>query len=151
MTKNIPEGYTSLTPYIVMDDVAQAIEFYQKALGAEVKTALSLPDGGIGHAEIQIGNARFMMGAACPQWGGKSAKTLGGSPVSFYVYVDDIEKAFETAKKAGMTEKMSISDMFWGDRMGTLSDPFALEWSLAQHIREVSEEEIAEAMKKMGE
>jgi len=146
----IPEGFTSVTPYIVMDDAASAIEFYKKALGAEEKMRFSAPDGGVMYAEILVGNARIMMGNACPDNDGKSAKSFGGSPVSFYVYVDDVEAAFSKAKGAGMSVKKGLEDMFWGDRMGTLTDPFYMEWTLAQHVRDVSPEEMREAVKKMA-
>jgi PhnB protein len=145
----IPEGFTSVTPYIVMDDAASAIEFYKKALGAEEKMRLSTPDGGVMYAEIQIGNARLMMGSPCPDNDGKSAKSFGGSPVSFYVYVDDVEAVFNKANSAGMSVKKGLEDMFWGDRMGTLTDSFDMEWTIAQHMRDVSPEEMQEAMKKM--
>ncbi len=146
----IPEGFTSITPYIVMDDAAAAIEFYKKALGATEKLRLPAPDGGVMYAEIQVGNARMMMGQPCPEWGGKSAKSLGGSPVSFYLYVEDLEATFSKAKSAGMSVKKEVEDMFWGDRMGTLTDPFNMDWTIAQHVRDVPPEEIQEAMKKMG-
>jgi len=147
---SIPEGFTSVTPYVVMDNTASAIEFYKKALDAEEKMRLPTPDGNVMYAEIQVGNARMMMGNCCPEWGGKSAKGFGGSPVSFFVYVDDVEAAFSKAKNAGMSVKKEIEDMFWGDRMGTLTDPFDMGWTIAQHIRDVSPEEMQEAMKKMS-
>ena len=146
----IPEGFTSITPYIVMDDAAAAIEFYKKALGAEEIMRFPTPDGGVMYAEIQVGNARMMMGHHCPEWGGKSAKSMGGSPVSFYLYVEDLEATFSKAKSAGMSVKKKVEDMFWGDRMGTLTDPFNIDWTIAQHVRDVSPEEMQEAMKKMG-
>jgi len=146
----IPEGFTSVTPYIVMDDAAAAIKFYEKALGATEKMRLPAPDGSVMYAEIQVGNARMMMGSPCPEWGGKSAKSFGGSPVSFFVYVEDVEAVFKKANSAGMSVKKKVEDMFWGDRMGTLTDPFNIDWTIAQHVRDVSPEEMQEAMKKMG-
>ena len=148
--KSIPEGFSTVTPYIVMDDAAAAIEFYKKVLGAEEKLSLPAPDGGVMYAEIQVGSSRLMMGNPCPEMDGKSAKSLGGSPVSFYVYVDDVEAAFKKAKDAGMSVSKGIEDMFWGDRMGTLKDPFDVEWTVAQHIRDVSPDELQEAMKNMA-
>jgi PhnB protein len=147
---SIPEGFTSVTPYVVMDDTAAAIEFYKKALGAEEIMRLPAPDGNVMYAEILIGNARMMMGLPCPEWGGKSAKSFGGSPVSFFVYVENVEATFKKAKDAGMSVKKEIEDMFWGDRMGTLTDPFDVDWTIAQHIRDVSPEEMQEAMKNMN-
>lgn len=146
----IPEGYTSVTPYLTFDDTAAAIEFYKQAFGAQETLRLPTPDGTVVHAEMQIGNARVMMGAPCPEKGNQSAKTLNGSPVGFCIYVADVEAAFKKAKSAGMTEKKPIEDMFWGDRMGSLKDPFGFEWSIAQRVREVAPAEIHEAMKKMA-
>ena len=142
----IPDGYTSLTPFIVFDDTEAAIEFYKKAFDA--KTIMSMPasDGKIMYAELQIGSAKLMVGVPSSENGGeqtKSAKALGGSPVSFYVYVENVQEAFDKAKNAGMTEKKAIEDMFWGDRMGTLTDPFGHDWTIAEHVRDVSPEEIA--------
>ena len=145
----IPEGFTSVTPYVVMDDPSAVIDFYKKALGAEEILRLPAPDGAVMYAEIKVGNARMMLGCPCPEWGGKSAKSLGGSPVSFYLYVEDIEAIFSKAKNAGMSVKKGIEDMFWGDRMGTLTDPFNVDWTIAQHVRDVSPEEMQEAMKNM--
>jgi len=150
----IPEGYTSLTPFIVFDDTTAAIDFYKKALNAEVNMSMPAPDGTIMYAELQIGSAKLMIGApCCPTEEGeksKSAKTLGGSPVSFYVYVEDVQTAFDQANIAGMTEKKGIEDMFWGDRMGTLTDPFGIEWTIAEHVRDVSPAEMEKAMQKMA-
>ena len=146
----IPEGYTSITPYIVMDNATAAVEFYKKSLGAEVIMTFPSPDGKIMHAEIEVGNARIMIGNTNPKCDGKSAKSLGGSPVSFYVYVEDVQAAFDKATNEGMAEKQPLTDMPWGDRMGTLTDSFGIDWTVAEHVRDVSPEEIAEAMKKMA-
>lgn len=145
----LPDGFSSVTPYITFDDTNEAIAHYIKALGAQEIMRIPGPGGSVMHAEIQVGNARIMMGNTCPGRDNRSAKTYGGSPVSFYVYVEDIDAAFDKAKEAGMTEKMPIEDMFWGDRIGKLSDPFNVEWTLAQHVRDVSPEEIEEAVKKL--
>jgi len=147
----IPEGYTAVTPYITMDDAAGAVEFYKKSLGADVIMSMPSPDGKIMHAEIQVGNARIMIGNTNPTFDSKSAKSLGGSPISFYVYVEDVQAAFDKAKNAGMTEKQPLTDMPWGDRMGMLTDMFAIDWTVAEHLRDVSLEEIAEAMKNMDQ
>lgn len=149
MTK-IPEGYSSITPYIAYDNAADAIDFYSKALDAKELMRFPMPNGGVGHAEIQIGNARIMLSDTNEECGIKSAKDLGGSPVSFFVYFEDVETAFSKAKNAGMTEQTPLEDMFWGDRVGKLLDPYGIVWSLAQHTRDVSPEEIEEAIKKMA-
>ncbi len=149
MVHAIPEGYSALTGYLIVDDVAEAISFYKKALGAEEITRLELPDGSIGHAEIKIGGAPLMLGAANEKWHTKSAKSLGGSPVSFVYYCDDVHAAFTQASGAGMKEKMPVTEQFWGDLMGSLTDPFGIQWSIAQHVRDVSEAEMKDAMKQM--
>lgn len=146
----IPEGYTSITPYIIFDDASEAVELYKKAFNAEIIMSIPGPDGKLMHAEIQVGNARIMVGCPCTEYKGKSATTLGGSPVSFYVYVEDIQAAFDKAKNVGMAEKKGIEDMFWGDRMGTVTDKLGIDWTLAEHVRDVSPEEMEEAIKKMA-
>lgn len=145
----IPQGFTSVTPYITMDDVGEAVEFYEKTLGAEVVMSMPSPDGKVFHAEIKVGNARIMMGGTNPSCDSKSAQSLGGSPVSFYVYVEDVEAAFAKAKTGGMVEKEALVDMPWGDRMGTLRDSFGIDWTLAEHVRDVPQAEIEAAMKEM--
>ena len=143
MTKAIPEGYTSVTPYAVFKDVRKAIEFYKRALGGEEQFAISGPDGkGIMHAEIRIGNATIMMGEENPQHGFKSAETSGGSPVGFYVYLENVDEAFKRALEAGAKALMPIQDMFWGDRTGTVEDPFGYKWTLATHVKDMTMEEI---------
>ena len=149
----IPEGYTSLTPFIIFDDVSTAIEFYKKALDADVNMSMPSSDGNIMYAELQIGSAKLMVSTPSSETDGaktKSAKSMRDSAISFYVYVEDVQASFNKAKDAGMLEKKGIEDMFWGDRMGTLTDPFNIEWIIAEHVRDVSPEEINEAMKKMA-
>ena len=141
MPKPIPEGYHSVTPYLVVDDAAKAIEFYKEAFGAEEK--YRLPMGGkIGHAEIKIGDSYVMLADEFPEMGHLSPKARGGTTVSLLIYLDDVDTAFQRAKDAGATEAKALEDQIWGDRMGTLTDPFGHQWSLATHIEDVSEEEI---------
>ncbi len=141
MPKPIPEGYHSVTPYLVVDDAAKAIEFYKEAFGAEEK--YRLPMGGkIGHAEIKIGDSFVMLADEFPEMGHLSPKARGGTTVSLLIYLDNVDSAFQRAKDAGATEAKALEDQIWGDRMGTLTDPFGHQWSLATHIEDVSEEEI---------
>lgn len=148
MTLPIPEGYQTLTPMFVFKDARRAIDFYKKAFGAEERYVMPGPDGqGVMHAELKIGSSILMMGEENPQYPCKSAETLGESPVSFYVYVNDADQAFELAVKAGAEVRMPVSDMFWGDRMGTVQDPFGYSWSLATHVKDLSPEEIAQGAK----
>jgi PhnB protein len=142
MPKPIPEGYHSVTPYLVVDDAAKAIEFYKKAFGAEEK--YRLPMGGkIGHAEIKIGDSFVMLADEFPEMGHLSPKARGGTTVSLLIYLDEVDTAFQKAKDAGATETKALEDQLWGDRMGTLTDPFGHQWSLATHVEDVPEEEIS--------
>ena len=148
MTQPIPEGYQSLTPMFVFKDTRKAIEFYKKAFGAEERYVMPGPDGtGVMHAEVQIGTSIIMMCDETPQCSSKSAETIGESPVSFYVYVKNVDEAFKVAVAAGAESQMPVEDMFWGDRMGTVKDPFGYSWSLASHTRDLTPEEIQEGAK----
>jgi PhnB protein len=146
MVKAIPEGYHSLTPNIVYKDTRKAIEFYKKALGAKERHIMPGPNGqGVAHAEIQIGNSIIMMCDESAEMKTRSAQTLGGSPVSFYIYLADVDAAFQKALSAGCHALMPPTDQFWGDRMGALADPFGYQWILATHTKDLSEQEIREA------
>ena len=151
-TKPIPDGYTTVTPSLVHTDSVKAIEFYKKAFGAQELMRMPGPDGKIMHAEIKIGNAHVMMNDEI--MGSKSAQTLGGSPVTFYLYVDDADAAFRKAIAAGCKEIMPVADMFWGDRMGAFSDPFGYKWNVATHVKDMTPEEMKrgqeEWMKQMA-
>jgi PhnB protein len=139
-TKAIPDGYTTVTPSLVQTDCVKAIEFYKKAFGAQELMRMPGPDGKIMHAEIKIGNAHVMMSDEI--MGAKSAQTLGGSPVAFYLYVDDADAAFRKAIAAGCKEILPVTDMFWGDRMGGLSDPYGYKWNVATHVKDMTPEEM---------
>jgi PhnB protein len=141
MPNPIPEGYHSVTPYLVVDDAAKAIEFYQKAFGAEEKYRLPMGDR-IGHAEIKIGDSHVMLADEFPDMGHLGPKARGGTTVSLMVYVPDVDAAFKTALDAGATQERPVEDQFWGDRMGSLADPFGHKWSLATHVEDVPESEI---------
>jgi uncharacterized glyoxalase superfamily protein PhnB len=156
MANNIPEGFRSITPMLVLKDARKAVEFYKKALGAEELMVMPGPDGkGVMHAEIRIGNSIVMMGEECPGAPCKSAETMGGSPVSFYLYVENVDEAFKVAVAAGAEVEMPVQEMFWGDRMGSVRDPFGYSWSLATHTRDLTPEEISkgaqEAFAQMGQ
>ena len=143
MVKPIPEGYGTVTANIVFADSRKAIEFYKKAFGAQELSALAMPDGrGIMHAEIRIGGTILMMTDEKLLQSCKSAQTLGGSPVSFYVYVEDADAAFRRAVAAGASPLMPVQDMFWGDRLGHVRDPFGHDWNLATHKRDVAPDEL---------
>jgi len=156
MTKSIPEGFTSVTPYTSFKDCRKAIEFFKQAFGAKERFVMPGPDGnGVMHAELMIGNSILMMGDEHPDMSTcKSAETLGGSPVSFYVYVENVDQAFRRALEAGAKQLMAVEDMFWGDRTGTVQDPFGFSWTLATHIKDLTPEEMEkgarEAFAKMA-
>ncbi|RQW87997.1 MAG: VOC family protein [Geobacter sp.] len=148
MTKTIPEGFQSITPYVVFKDSRKAIEFYLSAFDARELFIMPGPDGtGVMHAEIRIGDSIIMMSDENPHEPCKSAETTGGSPVSFYHYVEDVDAAFEQAIKAGATSLIPVQDMFWGDRIGAVKDPFGHNWTLATHTRNLTPEEIEQGAK----
>lgn len=150
--KPIPDGYHTCTPYMIMDNAEEAIEFYKKAFGATELMRLTMPDTGkIGHAEFRIGDSIFMMSNEHPEMGYRGPQALGGTPVSLMLYVTDCDAVFKRALAAGATEQRPMQDQFYGDRSGTLVDPFGHVWHIATHVRDVSEMEIAEAMKKKAE
>ena len=150
----IPEGYHSVTPYLAVDDAAAAIEFYKRAFGATERMRMPSPDGRIAHAELEIGDSLIMLSDPFPHSQTKPPRELGGTTGGVFLYVDDVDAAFQQATDAGATVTMPLEDMFWGDRFGSVMDPFGHHWSLATHKEDLSEEEIAErgqaAMAAMG-
>jgi PhnB protein len=140
----------TVTPHLVCAGAAEAIEFYKKAFGAEEMMRLPGKDGKLMHAAVQIRGAMIMLVDEMPEWGALSPKSLKGTPVTIHLYVDDVDQFFARAVKAGATAKMPVTDMFWGDRYGVLVDPFGHSWSIATPQREVTAEELKEAMKNMG-
>jgi PhnB protein len=140
--KPIPEGYHTVTSYLIIDGAADAIEYYKKAFGATELFRFPTPDGKIGHAEIKIGDSPVMLADAYPEMGYKGPKSLNGSPVSLMIYVDDVDTVFKGAVEAGATVKEAVSDKFYGDRMGTLIDPFGHVWHIGTHKEDISVEEM---------
>lgn len=136
----IPPGYHTVTPYLVVGDAARAIEFYKRAFGATELVRMGGPQGKIGHAELKIGDSMIML--SDEMMGNRSPQTLGGSPVSIFLYVEDVDSVFNEAVHAGAKSDAPPSDMFWGDRFGRLTDPFGHAWSIATHIEDVSPEEM---------
>jgi uncharacterized glyoxalase superfamily protein PhnB len=156
MTTPIPVGFHTVTPILILKDARSAIEFYRSAFGAQIRSISPGPDGKtVMHAEITIGNSIIMMGEEHPMNPMKSAQTLGGSPISFYLYFEDVDAAFAKATGAGAKVEMPVQDMFWGDRVGSLTDPFGYSWMLATHKEDLSEDEVQKrgkaAFAKMGE
>jgi PhnB protein len=140
----VPEGYHTVTPNLIFENTAQAIDWYKKALGAEEQARAVAPDGKIMHAELQIGNSRIMLNDAFG--GGKSAKAFGGSPIALWVYVQDCDALFKRAIAAGAHAAAGpmgqMADQFWGDRSGTFTDPYGYQWTIATHKEDLSAEEL---------
>jgi PhnB protein len=137
-----PDGYHTATPYLIVQNGAEAIEFYKRAFGAQELFRLSAPSGALGHAEIQIGDSRIMLADEMPGSEFRSAKTVGGSPVSIMLYVEDVDDRFGKATRAGAKAIRPVQDQFYGDRSGTLEDPYGHVWTVATHKEDVSPEEI---------
>jgi PhnB protein len=142
-TKPIPEGYHTLTPYLAVENAADAIEFYRRAFGAKERMRMPAPNGKIGHAEIEIGDSILMLSDPFPQSTVRPPQELGGTTASIFMYVEDVDATVEQAVSAGATVTMEVQDMFWGDRFGSVSDPYGHTWSVATHVEDLSPEEIA--------
>jgi len=142
----IREGYSTVTPYLFIKGAASAIDYYKKVFGAQEIMRLNAPNGLIGHAELRIGDSMIMLSDENPQWGNKSPQTLGGSATSLHVYVEDVDSVVQGAVDAGAQLIRAVKDQFYGDRSGSLLDPFGHLWSVATHIEDVSPEEIKKRM-----
>jgi len=147
----IPKDYNSVTPYLVIRGAARAIDFYKKVLGAVETVRMPGPDGKIGHAELKIGNSHVMLADESPQMGpGHTApETVGGSPVSLYVYLPDVDRVVQRAKDEGAKILKPVQDQFYGDRSGFFQDPFGHLWGIATHVEDVSPEQMKERMKNL--
>ena len=140
--KPIPEGYHAVTPYLIIKGAADALEFYKKAFGATELFRMAQPDGKIGHAEIQIGDSRIMLADEHPEMKHLSPQTLGGSAVSIMLYVEDVDTVYNQAIAAGGSEQRALEDKFYGDRVGSLVDPFGHIWHVGTHKEDVTPEEM---------
>jgi len=150
-TQPIPGGFNSLTTYITVKDTIKAIEFYKKAFEARESGRITMPDGSIGHAEMEIGDSKLWLADENAQWGNFSPKTLGGSPLSLCLYVENADTVFSNALKAGakVLGGMEVKDQFHGDRSGSLTDPFGYKWVIGTHIEDVSFEEMQKRADKL--
>ena len=146
----IPEGYHAITPYLVVKGAAKAIDFYKKVFGAREKFRMDGPGGTVAHAEIEIGDSVVMLADENPQHGALSPATVGGTPVSIMLYVEDVDRTAETLTKAGAKTLRPVQDMFYGDRSGGFEDPFGHHWHVSTHIEDVSPEEIERRMRTMS-
>ncbi len=151
---HVPAGYHTIVPYITVRNAARAIEFYKRAFGATEIMRFAGPDGSVAHAEIEIGGSRIMLGDEMPAWGNRGPESLGGASGGLCVYLPDVDAAVAHAVAAGATVFKPVQDQFYGDRSGTVTDPFGHVWTLATHIEDVSVEEMyrrcAEFMKQVA-
>jgi PhnB protein len=147
--KPIPDGYHTVTPYLIVQGAAKAIEYYKDVFGAKELMRMPTPDGKVAHAEIKIGDSPIMLADEMPQMGYKNPQSLGGSPVSLMLYVEDVDTVFDKAVKNGAASVRPVKDQFYGDRSGTITDPFGHVWSIATHKEDVSSEEMKRRMKEM--
>ena len=148
--KPIPEGYHSVTPYLIINGATQAIEIYKKAFGATELFRMTAPGGRIGHAEIKIGDSPIMLSDEWPEMKYLGPKSLGGSPISLMIYVKDVDTVFKQALRAGAQEQRAVEDKFYGDRSGTLIDPYGHIWHVSTHKEDVTSEEMEKRMAAAG-
>ena len=152
--KPIPEGYHSVTPYLVIAGAGAAIDYYKRVFGAKERMRMDAPGGRIGHAELEIGDSVVMLADEFPDMGFRGPRAMGGTPVSLLLYIENVDEVFKRAIAAGAKELKPVADQFYGDRMGTLEDPFGHVWSIATHVEDVPPEEMArraeEAMKQQA-
>ena len=135
MAESDSDNYRRVTPYLIVDGAAEAIEFYEKVLGAKQRgDRMPAPGGKIGHAELELGDSVIMLADEAPDFGALSPKTVGGTPVTIHVYVEDVDAVFQAAMEAGATSQRDLEDQFYGDRMGQFEDPFGHQWSVATHV-----------------
>lgn len=147
--KPVPEGYHSVIPYLVMKNAARAIDFYKDVLGAKELFRMPTPSGGIGHAELLIGDSHIMLADEQPEMDAWGPDKFGGSPITIMVYLPDVDAAVARAKKGGASVTREVQDQFYGDRSGVIRDPFGHVWNLATHIEDVSPEEMERRMAAM--
>jgi len=146
MVKPIPDGYPRVTPYLIVEGAAEAIDFYRSVFGAEERFRLPAPEGRVGHAELAIGNSVIMLADQAPEMDARDPNTVGGTPVSLHVYVEDSDAVFARAIEAGARELRPVEDRFYGDRSGAFEDPFGHRWDVATHVEDVPPEEMDKRM-----
>jgi PhnB protein len=148
MVKPIPDDYPRVAPYLIVDGAADAIDFYSAVIGAAQRgDRMTTPDGKVGHAELTVGDSLIMLADEAPDWGAVGPRTVGGTPVTMHVYVEDVDDVFAKAVAAGATEVQPVTDQFYGDRSGTFEDPWGHKWNVASHVEDVPPEEMAERAK----
>ncbi len=143
MVNPIPDGYPRVTPYLIVDDASAAIDFYTSVLGATERMRMEGPDGKVGHAELGVGDSVIMLADEHPEMDARGPKTVGGTPVSLHVYVEDADSVFKRAIESGAEALRPVEDKFYGDRSGTFEDPFGHHWHVATHVEEVPPDEMS--------
>jgi PhnB protein len=146
--KPVPEGYHTVSTYLAVEDAAEAIEYYKRAFGAKERLRMDAPGGKIGHAELEIGDSLVMLSDPFPQASTRPPTELGGTSAGVFMYVEDVDAVVKKAVDAGATVTMEVADQFWGDRFGSVRDPFGHSWSIATHVEDVPLEEMAERAKE---
>jgi PhnB protein len=150
-TKSIPDGYHAITPYLIIKGAANAIDYYKRAFGAVELMRVPGPDGKIGHAEIRIGDSTVMLADEHAELNQRSPQSLGGTPVSLLVYVERVDEVFKRAVTSGAKELRPVKDQFYGDRSGTLQDPFGHTWTVATHVEDIPPEEMRRRLEKYSQ
>lgn len=150
MVNPIPDGYPRVTPYLIVDGAAAAIEFYTSVLGATERMRMGGPGDKVGHAELELGDSVIMLADEHPEIGAHGPKTVGGTPVSLHVYVEDADDVVKRAAEAGAEVLRPVEDQFYGDRLGTFEDPYGHHWNVASHIEDVSPDEMAKRAEEAG-
>ena len=148
--KPIPDGYPQVSPYLIVDGAAQAIDFYTQVLGAKERMRMGGPDGKIGHAELQVGDGVVMLADEHRDMGYLGPKAIGGTPVTIGVYVEDVDKTFDAALKAGAKSLRAVENQFYGDRSGQFEDPYGHRWSVSTHVEDVPPDEMQKRAAAMG-
>jgi PhnB protein len=150
MVNPIPEGYPRVTPYLIVDGAADAIDFYASVLGATERMRMGGPEGKIGHAELEIGDSVIMLADEHPEMDAIGPKTIGGTPVSIHVYVEDSESVFNAAIEAGAKEVSPVEEKFYGDRLGSFDDPFGHRWHVSTHVEDIPPDEMEKRVAEMA-
>ncbi len=146
MVNPIPEGYPRVSPYLIVDGAAAAIDFYTSVLGATERMRMGGPSGKVGHAELELGDSIIMLADEHPEISAHGPKTVGGTPVTLHVYVEDVDQTFERAIEAGAKALRPVEDQFYGDRGGSFEDPFGHQWNVATHVEDVPPDEMSKRM-----
>ena len=150
MTSPVPEGYPRVMPYLIVDGAAKAIDFYCSVLGATERMRMPGPGDKVMHAELEIGDSVIMLADEAPEMNARSPRSVGGTPVSLYVYVDDVDSVFERAVEGGAKPLQAVEDKFYGDRSGQFEDPFGHQWGVSTHVEDVPPDEMSKRMEAMS-